>query len=112
MGEACEHYLYDKGYGPTNLTLKHYMRALFPGVEEQALPESSRTFPSVEPTLLPIADPLARPDPPGGATKVTPVSRYTRVVSIRRSATPDPLNPGPATTARKARSRPLRPRGD
>ena len=23
MGEACEHFLYDKGYGPTNLTLKH-----------------------------------------------------------------------------------------
>jgi len=21
MGEACEHFLYDKGYGPTNLTL-------------------------------------------------------------------------------------------
>ncbi len=25
MGEACEHFLYDKGYGPTNLTLKHYL---------------------------------------------------------------------------------------
>ena len=22
MGESCEHFLYDKGYGPTNLTLK------------------------------------------------------------------------------------------
>ena len=29
MGEACEHYLYDKGYGPTNLTLKHYLLSLF-----------------------------------------------------------------------------------
>lgn len=30
MGEACEHYLYDKGYGPTNLTLKQHLHALFP----------------------------------------------------------------------------------
>ena len=29
MGEACEHFLYDKGYGPTNLTLKHYLGSLF-----------------------------------------------------------------------------------
>jgi eukaryotic-like serine/threonine-protein kinase len=29
MGVACEHYLYDKGYGPTNLTLKHYLQAMF-----------------------------------------------------------------------------------
>ncbi|PYQ17377.1 MAG: hypothetical protein DMF79_17570, partial [Acidobacteria bacterium] len=30
MGEACEHVLYDKGYGPTNLTLKHHLAFLFP----------------------------------------------------------------------------------
>ena len=30
MGEACEHHLYDKGYGPTNLTLKRYVARLFP----------------------------------------------------------------------------------
>jgi serine/threonine-protein kinase len=30
MGEACEHLLYDKGYGPTNLTLKQQVQALFP----------------------------------------------------------------------------------
>jgi serine/threonine-protein kinase len=29
MGVACEHYLYDKGYGPTNLTLKKYLATLF-----------------------------------------------------------------------------------
>jgi serine/threonine protein kinase len=29
MGEACEHLLYDKGYGPTNLTLKQYLVELF-----------------------------------------------------------------------------------
>ena len=33
MGEACEHYLYDKGYGPTNLTLKHYVTTVFPEPE-------------------------------------------------------------------------------
>ena len=30
MGEACERYLYEKGYGPTNLTLKQYVMGLFP----------------------------------------------------------------------------------
>jgi serine/threonine protein kinase len=40
MGEACEHYLYDKGYGPTNLTLKQYLHDLFPP-EVMALPESA-----------------------------------------------------------------------
>jgi serine/threonine-protein kinase len=30
MGVACEHCLYDKGYGPTNLTLKEHLHALFP----------------------------------------------------------------------------------
>jgi serine/threonine-protein kinase len=39
MGEACEHYLYDKGYGPTNLTLKQYLLELFPA--ELSLPESA-----------------------------------------------------------------------
>jgi len=108
MGEACEHYLYDKGYGPTNLTLKHYVRALFPAAEEEALPDTSQAFPSVEPTLLPIADAPGRPEPPGGATKVTPVSRYTRVLTIRRSVTPDPLTPRPAAPPKRparARSR-------
>lgn len=30
MGEDCEHHLYDKGLGPTNLTLKEYLAGLFP----------------------------------------------------------------------------------
>ena len=30
MGAACEHFLYDKGYGPTNLTLKEHLHRLFP----------------------------------------------------------------------------------
>jgi len=36
MGEACEHYLYDKGYGPTNLTLKQHLHALFPSARVAA----------------------------------------------------------------------------
>jgi len=55
MGEACEHFLYDKGYGPTNLTLKQYLGALFP--EDQAKPAElaePSAFPAIEPTLIPI----------------------------------------------------------
>ena len=57
MGEFCEHFLYDKGYGPTNLTLKQYLRALFPdaGTPELELGEPSH-FPVIEPTLIPIDD--------------------------------------------------------
>ena len=29
MGQDCEHQLYDKGYGPTNLTLTQYLASLF-----------------------------------------------------------------------------------
>ncbi len=114
MGEACEHYLYDKGYGPTNLTLKHYVRALFPSAQEAGPAESSETFPSVEPTLLPIEDAPRRPrgEPPGGATKVTPVSHYTRVVTVRRS--PSATLPGgvPAPGRRTARARTRRLKND
>lgn len=58
MGGACEHFLYDKGYGPTNLTLKQYLAGLFPESIRstfRALDESS-VFPVVEPTLIPITD--------------------------------------------------------
>jgi eukaryotic-like serine/threonine-protein kinase len=54
MGEACEHFLYDKGYGPTNLTLKQHLYELFPGAAP--LPVAAGGFPVVEPTLLPITD--------------------------------------------------------
>jgi serine/threonine-protein kinase len=79
MGEACEHFLYDKGYGPTNLTLKQYVSALFPETGEVpgGLEEPS-AFPVIEPTLLPIDDGVAertRPSPPrrspAGATQPT-----------------------------------------
>ena len=53
MGEACEHFLYDKGYGPTNLTLKHYLASLFGrGHQDAAGPGAPRH----EPTLIPVGD--------------------------------------------------------
>jgi serine/threonine-protein kinase len=55
MGAACEHLLYDRGYGPTNLTLKEYLATLFPeSFHAAAAPETG--FPVVEPTLIPIGD--------------------------------------------------------
>jgi serine/threonine-protein kinase len=75
MGQACEHFLYDKGYGPTNLTLKEYLVTLFPEAVAAPLPAEPPAFPPVEPTLLPIGD-----GAPGDAhsTPVVPMSRpYT-----------------------------------
>jgi serine/threonine-protein kinase len=77
MGQECEHFLYDKGYGPTNLTLKRYLSVLFP--EAALLPEVEEpsAFPSIEPTLFPIGD-SSRPDKsklPGDETPVSPVSK-------------------------------------
>ena len=53
MGEACEHHLYDKGYGPTNLTLKQYLHALFP---ESGAPVAREPGQPLEPTLLPASE--------------------------------------------------------
>jgi serine/threonine-protein kinase len=77
MGEACEHYLYDKGYGPTNLTLKQYLHGLFPA-DVVSLPESAleplddtavmldrdRTPVTTRPRRAPPAAPVAADDPP------------------------------------------------
>ena len=42
MGEACEHFLYDKGYGPTNLTLKHYLASIFGrGMENESAADAA-----------------------------------------------------------------------
>jgi serine/threonine-protein kinase len=60
MGAACEHYLYDKGYGPTNLTLKQYLHLLFP---EAASATLAAEDPSLDPALIPIAD-----EPPRGTS--------------------------------------------
>ena len=54
LGVACEHWLYDKGYGPTNLTLKQYLGALF-GFQASPNPDKPQ-FPAIELTMYPIID--------------------------------------------------------
>ena len=72
MGEACEHYLYDKGYGPTNLTLKQHLYALFP----------SAALPADAGEALFASTPPSEPDPDR-----TPVSSidvtFTRQIKDR-----------------------------
>jgi serine/threonine protein kinase len=72
MGEACEHFLYDKGYGPTNLTLKRYLAALFDGAGELRDVDQLSSFPVIEATLIPIDDGLSRRPKQGVATRVAP----------------------------------------
>jgi serine/threonine-protein kinase len=61
MGGACEHYLYDKGYGPTNLTLKQYLHPLFPR-DEAAVDPSGAEFALPPSALVPLEETLAKPD--------------------------------------------------
>jgi len=108
MGEACEHFLYDKGYGPTNLTLKHHLALLFPERAAARVPDPERRFPIVEATLIPIGDgptPVAA-RPTDGATRVSPLGRtYTRVVAER----PPPAPAGGATRPAVTRPAVTRP---
>ena len=53
MGAACEHFLYDKGYGPTNLTLKQYLGGSSRRRSELTPVDAGEEFPIIEPTLLP-----------------------------------------------------------
>ena len=55
LGAACEHWLYDKGYGPTNLTLKEYLSALF-GASTSTLTLDRPQFPVIELSMYPIID--------------------------------------------------------
>jgi serine/threonine-protein kinase len=89
MGAACEHFLYDKGYGPTNLALKRYLTEIFPG-SAQAPIRSAESFPILEPTLIPIGDPATLPPPSEDATPVAatkppagPAGRGRRIVRKR-----------------------------
>ena len=84
MGEACEHYLYDKGYGPTNLTLKHYLASVFgeSSVDEQAEPREH------EPTLVPLQDEMRGGEPFDDGITTRAVSPLERV--IVRGITPRP----------------------
>lgn len=54
MGGACEHFLYDKGYGPTNLTLKRHLAELFPETPVADLELEELAFPELDPELIPI----------------------------------------------------------
>jgi len=120
MGEACEHFLYDKGYGPTNLTLKQYVHRLFPGAD--ATTAATVGFPVVEPTLIPITDggrARAQAASPGDKTPVAPPRVYvTMGVGARRpddvpalDTTPPrgTLPPTATRTGRRPKPR-LRPR--
>src|SRR4030095_15203960 len=87
IGDACEHYLYDKGYGPTNLTLKRPLAALFP-TERRATPEPPEGFPAVQHTLIPIGDgPSSQSRATGPLDGVTNVAAagtgYTRGLTER-----------------------------
>jgi hypothetical protein len=81
MGAACEHYLYDKGYGPTNLTLKRHLYDLFtlaPAGAEGAEPRAARAPDDADRTPVSHVDVTftrAGPAPPGTPT---PPSRRSR----------------------------------
>jgi serine/threonine protein kinase len=84
MGEACEHYLYDKGYGPTNLTLKHYLLSLFGRGLANEQTEDAR---ALEPTLIPLRDEMRlAPIDDSVATRVMPPLKKV----IVRAPTPKP----------------------
>jgi serine/threonine protein kinase len=108
MGEACEHFLYDKGYGPTNLTLKQYLAALFPEDETKPaeLGELS-AFPVIEPTLIPIGNGGPRtpstPPPERGdvPTTLPPQPAPTPAVEPAHPAPP----PARAAPARRVKAR-------
>jgi serine/threonine protein kinase len=118
MGEACEHFLYDKGYGPTNLTLKQHLYRLFPGAGPTA---ATVGFPAVEPTLIPITDGgrSRSKGAPGEKTPVAPPRVYLTTGGRGRPATDVPaldvtpprgtLPPTATRTGRRIKARP-RPR--
>lgn len=90
MGEACEHFLYDKGYGPTNLTLKHYLGSIFGegGVNEEKEPREH------EPTLVPLRDEMGGlPVDDGAVTRAG--SPLERVVIRGETPRPGPLRTPP-----------------
>jgi len=116
MGEACEHFLYDKGYGPTNLTLKQALYQLFPGADRTTA--DTAAFPAIEPTLIPITDGHRTQRPGGGdSTPVAPPRAYVTTGSRPASDMPaldvtpprGTLPPTVSRSGRRTRSR-LRPR--
>ena len=87
MGEACEHFLYDKGYGPTNLTLKHYVVSIFgQGTVDEAA--ESRAH---EPTLIPVRDEMRTV--PVQDAEPTRISSPLRAVVARAAPPKSPAKP-------------------
>jgi serine/threonine-protein kinase len=73
MGEACEHHLYDKGYGPTNLTMKQYLGALMPdAADPEGAADRLEHFGVVQHTMIPIDDGRGGPTAPADITRVAP----------------------------------------
>jgi serine/threonine protein kinase len=88
MGEACEHYLYDKGYGPTNLTLKQYLTELFPPRDEAELPASAlvplEDVSDSEPTRVALTEPRMPATPAlAPASSARPPARERRTRTRR-----------------------------
>jgi serine/threonine-protein kinase len=117
MGEACEHFLYDKGYGPTNLTLKQQLHQLFPAADTEAA--ATAGFPVIEPTLIPISDGGRTRTRLGGPDQTPVAAPRAYVTTGARAATDLPaldvtpphgtLAPSSTRAGRRTKSR-LRPR--
>ena len=103
MGAACEHYLYDKGYGPTNLTLKQYVSALFPEAAPLTAADADDEFPAVEPTLLPISD------PPRAETRARGCRPHARRPAATSTPSPCRGRRPPMPALRRRRPAPCRP---
>ena len=108
MGEACEHFLYDKGYGPTNLTLKQYLMRLYPeGADRTFDTEGPTYFPVIQASLIPIGEGFTatalgpRPVPKQRDGQETPVSPsgLAPLTAPLHTPAPDTLapDPGPST---------------
>jgi len=112
MGSACEHFLYDKGYGPTNLTLKQYLHKLFPDGLQPAELGAPSYFPVVQATLIPIDDPLpaSRPKPAKDATPLATAPPEKRPKTAAAAATVAPETIAPDPKAGRGRPRTLPPR--
>jgi serine/threonine-protein kinase len=108
MGQACEHFLYDKGYGPTNLALKEYLTELFPGSAPEPVAPPASEFPVIEPTLIPIGDGgPRRPDPDQTPVAATRLSDSPYPTPSSGPAGPPTLAPG-ARPPRRLKARPRR----
>jgi hypothetical protein len=89
MGAQCEHILYDKGYGPTNLTLKHKLGELFPEAPSLAMDSEPTPFPLVDATLLPIDDGTPPSRRTGDTTQIASTPTTDDGVRTRAAGLPE-----------------------